>query len=215
MRPRGFTLVEVLVAVAILALLSVMAWRALDGMLTARRVLSEHADNVLALEAGLNQWGTDLDRISETAGTTPLDWDGRVLRITRTAVHSETGLQVVAWSRGERDGKNQWLRWQSAPVRDTVGWRTAWLAAAAWGQGTDVSARKAEVSLAGSSDWQLYYFRGGSWSNALSSDGTPGNATVRPVPDGVRLALEVATPHPLAGTIIRDWARPTLSADAP
>jgi general secretion pathway protein J len=106
---RGFTLVEVLVAVAILAVLSVMAWRALDGMLLARKQLAEHADNVLALEAGLAQWGVDLDRLIEMPGTTPLDWDGRVLRMTRVAAGvttkvGEPGVQVVAWSRGERDG---------------------------------------------------------------------------------------------------------------
>lgn len=219
---RGFTLVEVLVAVTILAVLSVMAWRALDGMLLARKQLAEHADNVLALEAGLAQWGVDLDRIMELPGTTPLDWDGRVLRITRVASGGTTttgkaaGVQVVAWSRSERDGKVQWLRWQSEPVRDTGAWRNAWLNASRWGQGSDLAARKAEVSLVASSQWQLYYFRGGAWSNPLSSDGTTAPAVAtRAVPDGVRLVLEVAAPHPLAGAITRDWVRPTLSPDTP
>jgi general secretion pathway protein J len=88
--------------------------------------------------------------------------------------------------------------------------------ASRWGQGGDLTARKAEVALVASNQWQLYYFRGGAWSNPLSSDGTAAPATAaRAVPDGVRLVLEVASPHPLTGAITRDWARPNLSPDTP
>jgi hypothetical protein len=35
------------------------------------------------------------------------------------------------------------------------------------------------------------------------------------VPDGVRLVLTIAPPHPLAGVITRDWARTTKVGPAP
>lgn len=221
---RGFTLVEVLVAVTILALLSTMAWRSLDSMLLTRKQLTEQADQVLALEAGLAQWGTDLDRMRETTGTTPLDWDGRVLRITRLSAGSEDqGLQVVAWALGERDGSTRWLRWQSDTVRDTSSWRNAWQTATRWSQSSDLTLRGAEVALVATSGWQLYYFRGGAWSNALSSDGTTSgtsgaadaNAVGSRPPDGVRVVLDVTAPHPLAGRITRDWSSPLLSPETP
>ncbi|MFZ3220942.1 MAG: prepilin-type N-terminal cleavage/methylation domain-containing protein, partial [Rhodoferax sp.] len=79
----GFTLIELLVAVGIMALMAVMGWRALDGMQDANARTRDHADAVLALEAGLAQWGTDLDALLELPQTPAIDWDGRVLRITR------------------------------------------------------------------------------------------------------------------------------------
>lgn len=216
----GFTLIELLVAVGILALMAVMGWRALDGMQNANVHARDHADAVLTVEAGLAQWGTDLDALLELPQTTPIDWDGRVLRITRRSSADATeGVLVVAWTRANRSGVDQWLRWQSPPARTRTDWQTAWQAAAQWAQSPGDTARQREVALAPLAQWQLYYSRGGAWSNPLSSAGAPatganpaGNA---PVPDGVRLVLQLPAAHPLAGTLTRDWVRPTLSSSAP
>ena len=47
---RGFTLVELLVALFALALLAVLGWRGLDGMVRAQSQLQARADQVLALQ---------------------------------------------------------------------------------------------------------------------------------------------------------------------
>ncbi len=215
-RTRGFTLIELLVALAVMALMAVMGWRALAGMQQAMDSNREHADAVLALDAGLSQWSADLDALTELPQTRTLEWDGRALRMTRRAAAGDSaGAQVVAWTRAEREGRAQWLRWQSTPVRTREEWTAAWAAADAWLQGVGGSGdsangvRTREVRIAALDEWQLYFYRGGAWSNPLSSAGSPA-AGAEPgsnLPDGVRLVLAVSPPHPLAGAVVRDWAR--------
>ena len=218
---RGFTLIELLVAISIMAVMTLAAWRGLDGMQSATTRTRAHADAVLALETGLAQWGADLDAMvapgSQPGAPVPMDWDGRVLRVTRrNAAQPGDGVLVVAWTRGERNGTAQWLRWQSAPLRLQQDWQTAWELALQWAQGPSDSAKQQEVAIAALDQWQLYYYRGGAWSNPLSSSGTAGPNPAQPLPsgglpDGVRLVIGVAAPHPLAGTITRDWAQPLLT----
>lgn len=220
---RGFTLIELLVAISIMAVMAVMGWRALAGMQQATTQSRAHTDAVLTLEAGLAQWSTDLDALAELPFTTAVDWDGRALRITRShSADPGEGVLVVAWTRGTRDGAAQWLRWQSAPVRGRQEWQQAWAAAAAWAQSPSDAAKQREVAIAPLAQWQIYYYRGGAWSNPLSSSGAP-NASTNPnntpaptsTPDGVRLVLTLPSPHPLAGTLNRDWARPTAGSATP
>ena len=80
---RGFTLVELLVALFAMALLAVMSWRGLDGMSRAQAQTEARSDEVLTLQVGLAQWAADLDALLELPQTTALDWNGRVLRMTR------------------------------------------------------------------------------------------------------------------------------------
>ena len=113
----GFTLIELLVAISIMALMAVLSWRGLDGMTRAQAQLQTRADALLTLQAGLNQWGTDLDALVQLPQTPPIDWDGRALRLTRRSpvampdpqgVMSDEAVQVVAWSRSEE--AERWLR---------------------------------------------------------------------------------------------------------
>ena len=226
----GFTLIELLVAISIMALMTVLAWRGLDGMQDTTQTTRAHGDAVLTLEGALSQWGADLDAMVapglKTGDPQALDWDARVLRITRRhATDPGAGLVVVAWTRSERDGVPQWLRWQSAPLRSRQEWRAAWDLAGQWAQGPSDTAKRHEIAIVALAQWQVYYFRGGAWSNPLSSSGvqaidnpasgpTPPPAPTGGLPDGIRLVLNIAAPHPLSGTITRDWARPTLTGSA-
>jgi len=220
---QGFTLIELLVALAVMALMATMGWQALGGMQSAMEVNRKHNDAVLTTEAGLNQWTVDLDALLELPQTRSLEWDGRALRLTRRNVQEGEGAIVVAWTRAERDGQARWLRWQSAPVQTREAWQAAWAAAAAWAQGAEgsitgglgvngaagaSSLRQREVSVVELSSWQLFFYRGGAWSNPLSSTDTQDSSAI---PDGVRLVLALPDRHPLAGTLVRDWARNTLT----
>ena len=230
----GFTLVEVLVAISVMALMTLMAWRGLDGMLRSQRELQSRADQLRTLQAGLAQWQTDLSQLTELSGTPAWHWDGKVLRLTRQApVFAEAGVQVVAWTwrqDGNRPGGGDWLRWQSPSLRSQGAWQQAWQDAQTWSQSPTEALRRSEVRIYPLGDWQLYVHRGGNWTNPLSSDAsvspsvTTGSATgtpastanntpinTPPVPDGVRLLLELPAATPLPGRISLDWVRPQLS----
>jgi general secretion pathway protein J len=231
MSPRGFTLVEVLVALAAMAMLAVMAWRGIDAMGSAQAITRERSEDVLALQAGLAQWRADLDAVVLLAPVGGVDFDGRVLRITR---HSITGdlatgsgpeaappmpassIRVVAWGARQNDGRRQWLRWQSAPVRTRDELQIAWQQAALWGQNPSDELRRQEVAIAGIDAWQVFYFRNDSWSSPLSSAAGPagqaGAATQSPLPDGVRLVLTISEGQVLSGRLQQDWVRPTYGA---
>ncbi len=217
---RGFTLVELLVALAAMALLSVMAWRGIDAMGRAQTSTRAMSADVQALQAGLGQWMADLDAIAALPGLTALDFDGRVLRVTRRWPYADPasgeaaggGLRVVAWGLRDLDGTRQWARWQSAVLRSRGQWAEAWQQAEWWGQNPTESLRQSEVMIARADDWQIVYFRNNAWTSPLSSaaDGAGSIAAQPPLPDGVRLSLSLTSGQAVSGRLTRDWVRPTL-----
>jgi len=234
-KDAGFTLIELLVAISIMALLAVLSWRGLDGMARAQSQTSQRADEVLTLQAGLTQWKLDLDSMSHLANISSLDWDGRVLRLTRRSALGSGDIQVVAWTR-QSDAGGQWVRWQSAPLRTLSAWNDAWGRAASWAEFPSADDRRGEVVIVPLVDWQIFFYRGGAWSNSLSSEGAstaaavPGTAGQPPnappvaatgasgaagapptVPDGIRVVLTLAPGQAITGRLTVDWVLPTLS----
>lgn len=59
---RGFTLLELLVASALLALLAVIGWRGLESVLTARDRIVERSDDLRAMTVAFSQLDEDLRR---------------------------------------------------------------------------------------------------------------------------------------------------------
>lgn len=230
-RARGFTLVELLVALFVLALLAALSWRGLDGMMKSRQQTEAHSDQVLALQTGLAQWTADLDAITTFPPTPGLQWNGRVLRLTRHSSQAPgDGIRVVGWAL--RDG--QWRRWESNPVTTRGELDAAWNEADRWAQAPSDAMRQHEVAITPLADWQVFYFRENAWTNPQSTDagsasaltgsgvngstpppivataaaGTPSAGTL---PDGVRLILQIPPGQALSGQLLRDWMRPTLT----
>ena len=240
-KAHGFTLIEVLVAISVMALMALMSWRGLDGMLRTQSSLQSRSDEIRTLQAGLAQWQTDLDQLAELPSTPSWDWDGKVLRLTRRSAETPpTGdsgtvanmgtpsVRVVAWTwriDAGRPGGGDWQRWQSAPLTQRQDWQIAWALAQRWSQTPDDATRAGQVQIHPLATWQLFVHRGGAWTNPLSSDVvTPGTGNSPPsnstnssstqsgsTPDGVRLVLSLPPGPAGAGTLSMDWVRPTLS----
>ena len=220
---RGFTLIELLVALAAMAVMAGLSWRGLDGMTRAQAQIQQRADAVLTLQAGLMQWSADLDGLVQLPRTPTLDWDGRGLRIVRrSTVQPGDGLLVVAWSRRNVNGTDQWLRWQSPPQFSRGALQTAWERAAQWAQNPGDAEKKDEVRITPLAQWQIFYFRGNAWTNPLSSNNASTPVTIArgappPVdpdlvlPDGIRLVLTLPAGEAINGTLTRDWVRPALA----
>ncbi len=213
---KGFTLIEVLVASAILALMALISWRGLDGMFKTQTALQTRSDATQNLQMGMAQWRTDLDNMLVLQGTPAMEWDGRVMRITRQ--HSQdpkAGVQVVAWTLGN----GQWTRWQSEPLMQNDAWTQAWTQAQIWAESAgNLKANTAqEVVIHPVQTWQIYYHRDGAWTNALSSDvntnsNTNGKSSLQNLPEGLRLVLELAERPEIQGKVTMDWVRPTFTA---
>jgi general secretion pathway protein J len=226
-RPRassGFTLVELLVALFAMSLLAVMSWRGLDGMTRAQAQTEARSDEMLTLQVGLAQWGADLDALLQLPQTTALEWNGRVLRMTRRdTAGAANGVLVVAWTRRVFDGTSTWLRWQSPPLATRGELDQAWQQADSWSRNPGDDQRAREVAIVPLESWNIFFFRGDAWTNPLSSDAMaaaaagataaiPTGANAALIPDGVRLVLTLPPGQAIGGMLMRDWVRPTLSA---
>jgi general secretion pathway protein J len=186
----GFTLVEVLVALFAMALLAGLAWQGLDSVLRAKRASQQTIDDTARLSTVLTQWEQDLGAVFDTEAVPALSFDGQTLRLTRRL---EGGVALVAWS--VRSGK--WQRWAGPAMTREAELQEAWLRQQQF-QGSEPG--HLTVAL-GVSDWQIYFHRGSTWSNAQSTGNlvqTPvapaggGAAPIAPrqaLPNAVRLVI--------------------------
>ena len=204
LRPQaGFTLVEVLVALMLMAILSGMAWQGLDGISRARVATQARVDQTLRMNTVLAQWEQDLQSLFDTATVPALAFDGASVRMVR---RQPEGLQMVVWSLREQ----RWLRWAGPVVTKAEALQESWLVSQQL-LGNEPAQLRMQEGLAA---WQVYFYRGNAWSNAQSSAGAaapvpvaPGAsapvAARTPLPTGVRVVLDFEGPG-MAGKLTRD-----------
>ena len=202
----GFTLVEVLVALAVMALMAAMAWQGVDAIVRARDASQQRVEATLRMNMVIGQWEQDLASLQETARVPQLHFDGATLRLTRRAAG---GIQLVAWAMRDDDSGSVLQRWASPAVTTRVELQDIWLHSQQF-QGQEAGQLR---TLDGLSSWQLYFYRGNAWSNAQSSadvaePGTAAGGVRAPVgqglPSGIRLVLEFADSGANTGSLTRD-----------
>ena len=198
-RHRGFTLVEVLVALVIMAIMSLMAWQGVDGIVRARDSNQVRLEQTLRLETVIAQWEQDLASLQQTTAVPTLTCDGQTVRLTR---RTEGGMQVVAWSLRPDSSNAMWQRWAGPPVTTTTALQEMWLRTQQF-QGSETGQLKA---LTGLDQWQVYFFQGNAWANCQSSGDVVAASGVQSqaLPSGVRLVLAFAPGSGLNGSLVRD-----------
>ena len=103
---RGFTLLELLVAITVLAVVSMIAWRGLDSLVSTRERLEPEVDEVRSLLTTFGQMERDLTQVPNPAflglATSPLNIrivDGDQLielaRVAGTSLDRATEVQTV------------------------------------------------------------------------------------------------------------------------
>jgi prepilin-type N-terminal cleavage/methylation domain-containing protein len=84
---RGLTLIELLIAAALLAVLAVLSWRGLDAVLASRRQIVASSDELRALMVAFSQLDEDLRR----------SWPVRLLKLQTPSIgFTVSGEQAVA-----------------------------------------------------------------------------------------------------------------------
>jgi general secretion pathway protein J len=220
----GFTLIEVLVAIMVLAVMATLAWRGVDGIVRSRVRADAQLERILKLNTVLAQWEQDLAMLQETRSVPALSFDGAQLRLTR---QTPKGMQLVVWSLvPDPDALGvggAWVRWASAPFKSQNELQEAWVQS----QQMSGNYRRTSIkTLSGILKWELFAFRNNGWSNIQSSgdleeEESPAAAppsppdaaasTVRKVaaprrektPSGVRLLLSFAPESGYSGSLVR------------
>ncbi|MFX1679710.1 prepilin-type N-terminal cleavage/methylation domain-containing protein [Mitsuaria sp. CC2] len=198
---RGFTLIEVVVALVVMAIMSVMAWRAVSALTTSRERNEAAMDRAETLQTLIRQWELDLREVQKSDVFDALTFDGATLRVTR---RRETGLQLVAWQLKE----GRLARWESQTLNSADALRDAWF------RSQQLSAKEMRElpGLDRVTGWQMYFFQRGAWANAqstLDKDTDQANkdaAATSAVPEGVRMRLQFGEDSGYRGELIREVA---------
>ena len=206
-RAPGFTLIEVMVALTIMAILAALAFRGIDALVHAKDASLQATDRTLKLNTGMSQFEYDISQVIDSKVLPqPLMFDGATLRMAR---RTPDGVQLVLWSLQDR----RWQRWASGSYIHMSELTDAWMRSQQW---SAVSGNAVTV-LENVDSFQYYACNpnstassGCSWNNGGSSTGTavtpPPGTTSAPAfvqPLAARITLKLPE-----GEITRDRELP-------
>jgi general secretion pathway protein J len=197
-RAAGFTLIEVLVAMFIMAILAAMAFRGVDALVRAKDSSLASTDRTLKMNTGMSQFEYDVSQsIDSKVLPRAIMFDGATLRVAR---RTPDGVQLVLWTLQDR----RWQRWASAPITHTADLTDAWMRSQQW---TSISGNAVTV-LQDVDDFQVYLCNppsagvaGCSWNNAQTDEtkaaapaasAASGAITTQTIPpNGIRITLKL------------------------
>jgi general secretion pathway protein J len=201
-RSSGFTLVEVLVALVVMAILSAMAFRGIDAVMRAKDSALSATDRTLKMNTGMSQFEYDVTQIVDSKVLPQaVMFDGATLRVAR---RTPEGIQLVLWTLQDR----RWQRWASGSFIHMSELTDAWMRSQQW----DSISGNAVTVLDNVDSFQVYVCNpanlattGCSWNNVQSTQGSnsPASPPVQPgqppqpavasaQPNAIRITLKVA-----------------------
>lgn len=184
-RHSGFTLVELLVAISILAMVAVLGWRGLDGIVRARVALTAQMETTRGMQLAFAQLQSDCEHI---AGADVLDKRPFLLadkdRLTMVRIvfveNEPAHLQVVSY----RIVNGALTRRESAGTRDLNQLDMLWQAAI-----SDADTTPPVALQAGVAGMQLMTWQNGGWQQGPPPN--PQQVSVVIPPTGLQVALQV------------------------
>ena len=191
---QGFTLIEVLVALVVMAIGAGLAWQGLAVILQGRDGSRVVLDRTLRVNTVIVQWEQDLAALRDVSASVPaISFDGQTLRLVRQA---EGGVTLVAW--GLRGGK--WQRWVGSTVTREGDLREVFERSQQL-----LGNEPAQLTLLDASEFNVFFFRGNAWTNAQSTGDLAGGGGGAPtgsreqLPGAVRLVVTLE-----GGVLTRD-----------
>jgi len=202
----GFTLVELLVAIGILAMVAVLGWRGLDGIVRARVALTHEMEVTRGMQLAFAQMQNDCEHVANAEimdGRPTLQWDAdRLTLVRKVYVENEPSyLQVI----GYRVVGGQLLRRESPGTRDLEQVEQLWQSIASDAPADNSPSVVLQVGVAG---MQVQGWQNDAWRNEPTvvgarnnnaggggggGSGLPEGVTPAPTlePTGVQVALTV------------------------
>lgn len=194
---RGFTLVELLIAISVLAMVAVLGWRGLDSIVRARVALNADLEQTRGLQLAFAQMQSDASHIATTASIGSrrvLDARAGSLTLVRTvfADNQPSRVQVVAYR--VRDGVL--TRRESIATRDLKELDASWSAAMGDTDSSQPVVLQAGVSRMAVRTWDneaMAWRSGSETSPAASGTGSDSGTSGRPQLNvtGLEVALQL------------------------
>jgi general secretion pathway protein J len=195
-RSRGFTLVELLVAITVLAIVAVLGWRGLDSILRSRVTLTQQMEHTRGIQLAFAQMQNDLEQLATgnaLIGTRQnLVADNARLIFLRTQSPELGPTQLVVVSYRLRDGVL--TRRESPGTRDLAQVDALWQVAVADGDPVPGVALQAGVA-----EMTVRVWLDGAWQAPQNGTGSAAQAETK----GLEMSLQLqGEAHPMIKVLL-------------